>query len=101
MRELQDARRRTSLERVRMLQDLRRMTSGRGRAPDEAAIKERLRTLEELDERSTSLIRQQQFALDKVLTTVQQARYRVFEEMMEQRKLELLMRARQTSRGRQ
>ncbi len=37
-------------------------------------------------------------AVDDVLTVRQQAQFRVFEEQMERRKLELLMRARQANR---
>ena len=45
-------------------------------------------------------IQQQRTAIDQVLNPYQQARFRIFEETMEQRKIELLMRARQ-GRGRQ
>ena len=38
-------------------------------------------------------------SLDEVLKPLQQARFRIFEEMMEQRKVDLLMRARQGARG--
>ena len=37
-------------------------------------------------------------ALDEVLDVRQQARFRVFEEQIERRKIELLMRARQPNR---
>ena len=38
-------------------------------------------------------------ALDEVLDVRQQARFRVFEEQIERRKIELLMRARQQNRS--
>ena len=100
VRALQEARRRTQGERLRLLQELRRTTAGRGGPIDEEAIKERLKALDELDIRAAAEIKQQQAAVDQVLTPVQQARFRIFEETMEQRKIELLMRARQ-GRGRQ
>ena len=39
-------------------------------------------------------------AIDQVLDLRQQAQFRVFEELMERRKLELVMRARQANRQR-
>jgi hypothetical protein len=98
---LQQLRRRTQGERQRALQELRRMTQARGGSIDENVIGNRLKALDDLDTRSAAEIRQAQEAIDQVLTPHQQARFRVFEENMEQRKLELLMRARQASRGRQ
>ena len=100
VRALQETRRRTQGERLRLLQELRRTTAGRSGPIDEGAIKERLKALDELDIRAAAEIKQQQTAVDQVLTPVQQARFRIFEETMEQRKIELLMRARQ-GRGRQ
>ena len=100
VRALQETRRRTQGERLRMLQELRRTTAGRGGPVDEGTIRERLKALDELEVRAAAEIKQQQTAVDQVLTPVQQARFRIFEETMEQRKIELLMRARQ-GRGRQ
>jgi hypothetical protein len=100
VRLLQEARRRSQGERQRALQELRRLTSGRGGPADEGGIKERLKALDDLDARAAAEIKQQQTAIDQVLTPLQQARFRIFEETIEQRKLELLMRARQ-GRGRQ
>jgi hypothetical protein len=45
------------------------------------------------------LIRQPADALDEVLEPIRQARWRVLEEQMERRKLDLLMRARQNNRA--
>jgi Spy/CpxP family protein refolding chaperone len=99
LRDLQATRRRTQGERLRILQDLRRTTAARGGPIDESVIRERLKALDELDGRAAAEIKAQQTAVDQVLTPVQQARFRIFEETMEQRKIELLMRARQ-GRGR-
>jgi hypothetical protein len=95
VRTLQETRRRTQGERLRLLQELRRATAGRGAPADEGTITERLKALDELEVRAAAEIKQQRAAVDQVLTPVQQARFRIFEENMEQRKIELLMRARQ------
>jgi Spy/CpxP family protein refolding chaperone len=101
VRTLQDVRRRAQGERQRVLQELRRMTLGRGGPVDDDRIRERLKALDDLDVRSAAEIKQHQAAVDQVLTPIQQARFRIFEEMTEQRKVELLMRARQGRAGRQ
>ena len=49
---------------------------------------------------AAEFIRKAQGAVDQVLDVRQQARFRVFEENMERRKLELLARARQANRAR-
>jgi len=68
---------------------------------DEAALKERVQALQELDTRSVADIRKAYDAVDQVLDVTQQARFRVFEELMERRKIELVTRARQANRQRQ
>jgi hypothetical protein len=100
VRTWQDIRRRSQGERQRMLQELRRMTAARAGTFDEATIRERLKALDDLESRAAVEIQQRRAAIDQVLNPFQQARFRIFEETMEQRKIELLMRARQ-GRGRQ
>ena len=100
VRSWQDTRRRSQGERQRMLQELRRMTAARAGTVDEATIRERLKGLDDLEARAGVEIQQRRTAIDQVLNPFQQARFRIFEETMEQRKIELLMRARQ-GRGRQ
>jgi hypothetical protein len=100
VRTWQETRRRAQGERQRLLQELRRMAAGRAGAVDEAVIRERLKAFDDLDVRTGTEIQQQRAAIDQVLEPIQQARFRVFEETMEQRKIELLIRARQ-GRGRQ
>ena len=97
---LQDARRRADVERRRIVQELRRLTQPRAETFDEARVKDRLKALDDLNARSAVEIQQAQARLDEVLTLRQQARFRIFEEMMEQRKVDLLMRARQQNRAR-
>jgi hypothetical protein len=60
-----------------------------------------VQALQELDTRSVADIRKAYDAVDQVLDVTQQARFRVFEELMERRKIELVTRARQANRQRQ
>jgi len=62
---------------------------------DDAQIKERLNALQELEARSAADLKKAYDAIDQLLDIRQQAKFRVFEELMERRKLELVMRARQ------
>ena len=96
LKSLQDTRRRNQQQRNQLMNELQRLTSPRAvvRA-DEATLKERLSALQELESRSAGELRKAYAALDEVLDIRQQARFRVFEEQIERRKLELLMRARQ------
>ena len=57
--------------------------------------------LQELESRTAAEMRKAYNALDEVLDVRQQARFRVFEEQIERRKIELLMRARQQNRQNQ
>jgi hypothetical protein len=68
--------------------------------PDEAQIRDRLNALQELETRSAADVRKAYEGIDQVLDLPQQAKFRVFEELMERRKLELVMRARQSNRQR-
>ena len=94
---LQTARRRHQQERNRLIGELQRLTNPRAARPNvaEAEIKERLTALQELEARSTAEIRRAYNSIDEVLDVRQQARFRVFEEQIERRKLELIGRARQ------
>jgi hypothetical protein len=96
LRTLQETRRRNQQQRNQLMNELQRLTSPRAAVrADEAMLKERLNALQELDSRSAAELRKAYSALDEVLDVRQQARFRVFEEQIERRKLELLMRARQ------
>jgi hypothetical protein len=66
---------------------------------DEPAVTSKLKELDDFSARSTDEIRTAYDAIDQSLTLRQRARFRIFEEMMERRKLDLVSRARQqTSR---
>jgi hypothetical protein len=98
LKALQETRRRHQQARNQILQDLRRLTNPQTGSNDETSIRERLTALRAEDERSGGDLRKAVDALDEILDPRQQARFRLFEERMEQRKLELLMRARQNAR---
>jgi len=93
---LQDTRRRNMAERFRMIQDLRRLTNEP--QPDDTRMRERLKALDDLDVRSQAELTKAYDAINQVLDVYQQAKFRVFEENMENRKLALVMRARQANR---
>ncbi len=99
LRTLQDTRRKNQQERNQLMNQLQRLTNPRAQVRgDEAMIKERLTALQELESRNAAEMRKAYNALDEVLDIRQQARFRVFEEQIERRKIELLMRARQQNR---
>jgi Spy/CpxP family protein refolding chaperone len=94
---LQDTRRRNMAQRFRMVQELRRLSSDA--QPDETRLRERLKSLDELDARAQAELTKAYEAISQVLDLRQQAKFRVFEENMENRKLALVMRARQANRS--
>jgi hypothetical protein len=90
---LLETRRRHREQRTRLLAEVARMV--RGRAPaDEDRIRDRLRAVRELDTKAAAETALAVEAVEQPLTLVQRARFLVFEEQMERRKLELLSRAR-------
>jgi hypothetical protein len=102
LKALQDTRRRTTQERNQLMQQLQRLTNPRQPSQGtDAQIKERLAALQEVEARTAAEMRKAYNALDEVLEVRQQARFRVFEEQIERRKIELLMRARQQNRPNQ
>ena len=102
LRTLQETRRRTQQERNQLMGQLQRVTNPRLPKPaDESEIKSRLTALQELEARTAAEMRKAYNAVDEVLDVRQQARFRVFEEQIERRKIELLMRARQQNRPNQ
>jgi hypothetical protein len=68
------------------------------RPVDETAIRAQLTALQELEARSAAETRRAYGDLDTLLDARQQARFRVFEDQLERRKLELMLRARQNAR---
>jgi hypothetical protein len=100
LKNLQETRRRNQRARNQLVQDLRRMTNPQVATVDEPAVREKLKALRELDDRSAAELRKAYDSLDEVLDVRQQARFRIFEENLERRKMDLLLRARQQTAGR-
>jgi hypothetical protein len=100
LKALQMARRRADVQRLRLVQELRRLTMPANEKVDEGQIRERLKDLEDVEARSAIEIRQAQVNLDQVLDVRQQGRFRVLEEQIERNKVDLMMRARQQANRR-
>jgi hypothetical protein len=91
MKSLQETRRGHHRTRMRLLRELEHAAQ----AGKEVDLRERLTRLREHDAKAAEELRHAYGSVDEVLDLKQQARFRVFEERMEQRKFELMMRARQ------
>jgi hypothetical protein len=99
LRALQDIRRRHLVARAGLIADLARLSGPRAATPvDEGVLKERLAAFQELESRNAAELRKAYQDLDALLDPRQQARFRVFEDQIERRKLELMLRARQAVR---
>ncbi|MEN3339973.1 MAG: hypothetical protein V7647_3649 [Acidobacteriota bacterium] len=93
---LHEVRRSNQQRHNQLLLELRRLAGAPAEPPyDEAAIRERLKALREQDDRAALELRRAYEAVDEVLDPRQQARFRIFEETIERRKLDLVMRARE------
>jgi len=101
LKRLQQARRRNLQGRNAILQELRKLAGPQGAQIDETAIREKLKALSDHDERAAGELRQAYDQLDQVLNPRQQARFRLFEEVLERRKIDLLKRAQQGAAARQ
>ncbi len=93
---LQDTRRRIQQERGRLLQDLRKAANQND--GDDASIRDTLKALQDVDARGRLEIEKAYEGVDSVLDLRQQAKFRLFEEQMERRKIDLLARARLANR---
>jgi len=100
LKRLQQTRRRSLQARGAILQDLRRLSGPGVATVDEGAIRERLKALGDHDEQAAAEIRKAYQALDEILDPRQQARFRLLEEQLERRKIDLLQRARQGAAAR-
>ena len=101
LRVLQDARRRYQAEHNRLINELQRLTNARNARPNvnEALVRERLTALQELESRHAADTRRAYIGIDEVLDVYQQARFRILEEQIERRKLDLIGRARQNMKN--
>jgi len=93
---LQDTRRRGLQQRTRVLNQLRKAVNDN--EPDEQQFKASIKLLQEIDDRVALDTRKAYEAVDQVLDVMQQAKFRIFEEQMERRKLELVTIARERAR---
>jgi hypothetical protein len=89
---LQDVRRKTQQERNRLMNDLRRLVNDP--SGDEAQMIDLLKALQDLDTRSEADLHKAYEAVDQMLDVRQQSKFRVFEENMERRRIDLMMKAR-------
>jgi hypothetical protein len=100
LKSLQITRRRNTVARARLVQSLRKLSGPRAEGePDDKAILDALTALHDHDDRALRELQAAYAAVDEVLTVRQRARFRLFEENIENRKLDLLMRARSQKGG--
>jgi hypothetical protein len=98
---LQQVRRRAQQARQLILRDLARDSASQAPSKtDEARIRERLKALDQHDTRAADEVRRAYAAIDEILDIRQRGRFRTFEDQMERRKFELLLRARSNRPGR-
>jgi hypothetical protein len=93
---LLDTRRQTLQQRTRVLNVVRRLLMDA--QPDEGMLRDALKQLQDIDTRGEADARRAYDAIDQVLDLKQQAKFRVFEEQMERRKLEMVTIARRNIR---
>ena len=99
LKALYESRRKHQQARNQIMGDLRKLTNPKTGTNDETQLADRLKALREEDDRLAATLKRAYEAVDETLDVRQQARFRIFEERMEQQKLELLMRARQNARN--
>lgn len=102
LKALQTVRRHHQQTRQQLLNDLR-MLVGRPRTMvkgDEAQVQNRLQALRDLEARTAGELQKTYDGVDELLDPVQRARFRLFEDEMERRKLDLLSRARRLNQAR-
>ena len=96
---LQDVRRKGLQEHAELVNEMRRLLNAG--SPTKRCSQERLKALQDLDAATADDVQKAYDAIDQVLNVSQQAKFRVFEEHMERRKLDLVTRARQANRPKQ
>jgi len=96
LKKLHETRRRGQQERNRILRELRQLAGPQGPSqPDENALRNNLKALRDHEAKTAEEAAKAYDAVDEILDLRQQARFRLFEERLEARKIDLLMRARQ------
>jgi hypothetical protein len=99
LKALQGTRRRNEQARSQLVAELGRLTAPSAATVDEAAVRDRLRALQDLESRAAAEVRRAYETIDQQLDVRRQARFRVFEQTMERRKLQLMLRARRGAPG--
>jgi hypothetical protein len=99
LNQLQQLRRRLQRERNQKLREAQQALSGRGAPVDPAVVSARLKEYDDLMVSSAEQLRQSYVSIDEVLNVRQRVRFRLFEDRMAQKKLELLAQARQAAGG--
>jgi hypothetical protein len=94
MKALLDLRRDTQQRRFALVRQLRQLTDQTGPGATDTQVTQALQQLKDFETKSAADLAQATAAVDAVLDVRQQAKLRVFEQQMERRKLDLLMRAR-------
>lgn len=95
-RELHTLRRRVRVERSRLVSGLNALL--RDRNASDARLAAATQALDEHERTSLTRVQQAYAAIDEVLDARQRARFRVLEEQLERKKLDMLFRARQGQR---
>ncbi len=98
LRKLQSGRRQQFMQRQRTLNMLRQAINQQPPA-DDATIDARIKQFDDLERKQQQEIQSLLAAVDSVLTPRQRARFRVLQEQMERRKLEVLSRAMRVGGG--
>jgi hypothetical protein len=97
LQQLQMVRRRGQRQRQQLLNQLN--AASRGQEPaDDVELSKQLGSLGDLTRTIDQQVRDAQARVDEILTPRQRVRFRIFEQRMEQRKAELIARARQAVR---
>ena len=103
VRALQQVRRQARIERTRLISRLNAALraggreAGRGNA-DDTALATAIREIDDHEGATLAEVRRAYAALDEVLTPWQRARFRVLEDQLQQKQLDMMMRARQPIR---
>jgi Spy/CpxP family protein refolding chaperone len=89
LRKLQATRRQTQMQRNRLFREMAQLVTGPGPFKDDA-VTEKLKALDDLNQRAAQEVRQAELDVDGVLAPWQRAKFRLLEERLERQKLELL-----------
>ena len=98
VRALQNARRQARIERTRLIQRLNVTLRASQRGGDQPDLTAAIRAIDDHERATLGEVQKAYSALDEVLTPWQRARFRVLEDQLQQKQLDMMMRARQPIR---